>query len=198
MSGSAAISEKRTGQVCPWWLAYTFDNPVRRMIHPPEKILGPYICEGMTVLDVGAGFGHFSIGMARLVGDAGEVIAADVQEMMLKKMLLRARKAGVERRIKPLLCRPEELGLNVNIDFALACNVLHEMPDISGLFAELLSRLKPDGRIFIMEPVGHVGARAFENEITLCLKAGFLVQSRPKVFRERCVILAKTAGKVCE
>ncbi len=197
MAGSAAISKKRIGRVCPWWLAYTFDNPIRRTIHPPDKILGPYVCEGMTVLDVGAGFGHFSIGMAHLVGETGEVIAADVQEKMLEKTLSRARKAGVERRIRPLRCRPEALGLNVDIDFALACNVLHEIPDISGLFAELLSRLKPDGRFFIMEPAGHVGTRTFEKELALALKTGFFEQSRPRVFRERCVLLEKTARQGC-
>ncbi|MGM0665642.1 MAG: class I SAM-dependent methyltransferase [Thermodesulfobacteriota bacterium] len=189
MAGPAAVSEKRIGRVCPWWLGYTFDNPIRRMIHPPEKILGPYVREGMTVLDVGAGFGHFSIGMARLVGETGEVIAADVQEKMLEKTLSRARKAGVERRIKPLPCRTETLGLHVDVDFALACNVLHEMPDLPGLFAELQSRLKPNGLFFVMEPAGHVGAKAFEKELALALAAGFQEQARPRVFQERCVLL---------
>ena len=88
-----AVSERISGHVCPWWLAYTFDNPVRRLVHPPGKILGDYVREGMTVVDVGAGFGHFSIGMARLVGDAGKVVAADLQEKMLEKTLSRARRA---------------------------------------------------------------------------------------------------------
>lgn len=24
--------------VWPWWVAYTFDNPMRRLFHDPEKI----------------------------------------------------------------------------------------------------------------------------------------------------------------
>jgi hypothetical protein len=35
--------------VCPWWLAYTFDNPLRRLIHNPRKILSGYVKERMTV-----------------------------------------------------------------------------------------------------------------------------------------------------
>jgi SAM-dependent methyltransferase len=186
-------SKRVSGHICPWWLAYTFDNPIRRLVHPPEKILGDYVREGMTVLDVGAGFGHFSIGMARLVGDAGKVVAADLQEKMLEKTLSRARKAGVDHRILPHLCRRDALGLELDVDFALACNVLHEMPDLHGLFAELRDRLRPEGCFFIMEPAGHVGGRAFEREIGLAREAGFAERARPRVFRERCSVLARRA-----
>ncbi len=192
MEETMEIPKKHHGHVCPWWLAYLFDNPIRRMIHPPDKILGPYVREGMSVLDLGPGFGHFSIGMAHLVGETGTVIAADVQEKMLEKMMARARKAGVERRITPLVCRSETLGLRTDVDFALACNVLHEMPDVSAVFSELHSRLKPEGRFFIMEPAGHVGSKAFDKEIALALKSGFREQARPRVLREHCVLLAKT------
>jgi ubiquinone/menaquinone biosynthesis C-methylase UbiE len=190
MRVSEEPSNKRSGHVCPWWLAYTFDNPIRRLIHPPDKILGPYVREGMTVLDVGAGFGHFSIGMAYLVGETGRVVAADVQEKMLEKTLSRARKAGVEGRITPLLCRSTELGLDIEVDFALACNVLHEMPGLAGVFAELRLWLKPDGGFLIMEPMGHVGAAAFGAEIKTALQAGFREQTRPRVFGEHCVLLS--------
>lgn len=188
------VSKGASGRVCPWWLAYTFDNPVRRLIHPPEKILGDYVREGMTVVDVGAGFGHFSIGMARMVGEAGRVVAADLQEKMLRKTLSRARRAGLDHRIRPHLCRHDALGLELDVDFALACNVLHEVPHLPGLFAELRDRLRPEGRFFVMEPAGHVGRKAFEREIGLALEAGFEEQARPRVFRERCAVLA--AGSV--
>jgi len=70
-------------RVCPWWVAYLFDNPLRRRIHPPEEILSTYVKKGMTVLDFGCGFGHFALGMAGLVGESGTVIAADIQAKML-------------------------------------------------------------------------------------------------------------------
>ena len=86
--------------ICPWWLAYAFDNPFRRFLHSPEKILGPYVAEGMTVLDVGCGMGFFSIGLAKLVGNKGCVIAVDVQQKMLNALEKRAEKAGVLNRIR--------------------------------------------------------------------------------------------------
>jgi 2-polyprenyl-3-methyl-5-hydroxy-6-metoxy-1,4-benzoquinol methylase len=65
--------------ICPWWLCYTFDNPLRKLVHKPERILGPYVHEGQTVLDIGAGMGYFSIFLAKRVGKKGLVNAADVQ-----------------------------------------------------------------------------------------------------------------------
>lgn len=84
---TANISEKSQHRVCPWWVAYLFDNPLRRMIHPAEKILGAYVTEGMTVLDFGCGFGHYALGMARLTGLSGQVFAVDVQQKMLDKTM---------------------------------------------------------------------------------------------------------------
>jgi ubiquinone/menaquinone biosynthesis C-methylase UbiE len=46
----------------------------------------------MTVLDIGCGPGFFTIDMARMVGDSGRVIAADLQAAMLQK----AQNVGLE------------------------------------------------------------------------------------------------------
>jgi ubiquinone/menaquinone biosynthesis C-methylase UbiE len=183
----------RTGghQVCPWWVAYFFDNPLRRMIHPTDKILGPYITKGMTVLDFGCGFGHFSLGMARLTGEAGQVIAADVQQKMLDKTMTRARKAGLDRIIRPLLCHGHSIGAKLQLDFALACNSLHETPDPPALLAELFHMLKPGGRFLLMEPLGHAKAKDFEAEVNQAKEAGFEEQDRPEVIRQMCALLQK-------
>ena len=85
--------------VCPWWLAYTFDNPLRRLIHNPRKIFSDYVQEGMTVVDIGCGMGYFSLGLAELVGDEGQVISVDLQQEMLDITLKRATKKGLEHRI---------------------------------------------------------------------------------------------------
>ena len=55
--------------VCPWWLAYTFDNPLRRLIHKPEKIFDGLVQPGMTVMDVGCGMGYVTLGLAEIVGE---------------------------------------------------------------------------------------------------------------------------------
>ena len=93
------LSFSNKERVCPWWLAWTFDNPLRPLIHKPEAIVGPYMQEGMTVADIGCGMGYFSIAMAKSVGERGMVIAVDLQQKMLDLMQTRAGRAGVARRI---------------------------------------------------------------------------------------------------
>ncbi len=94
-----AKPEVKPAEVYPWWMCYTFDNFLRRKVMNPMKIMSPYIQEGMTVMDVGPGMGYFTISIAKLVGPSGNVIAADLQQPMLKAIQRRAVRAGVQNRI---------------------------------------------------------------------------------------------------
>ena len=64
MTSQTQVSS-RNHHVCPWWFAYTFDNPVRKLFHNPHKIFGGSIREGMTAMDIGCGMGYFSIEIGR-------------------------------------------------------------------------------------------------------------------------------------
>jgi len=64
----------------------------------------------MIVADIGCGMGYFSIALAALVGDAGTVITVDVQQEMLDRTRKRAERAGVARRIRPVLAAHDDLG----------------------------------------------------------------------------------------
>ena len=54
--------------ICPWWVGYLLANPLRRIFENPDKLLAPFVCNGMTVIDYGCGMGFFTIPLARLVG----------------------------------------------------------------------------------------------------------------------------------
>jgi len=54
----------KSGRVCPVERAGSLDNKIRRWLRNPQKILGPYIDEGMTVLDIGCGPGLFTADFA--------------------------------------------------------------------------------------------------------------------------------------
>jgi ubiquinone/menaquinone biosynthesis C-methylase UbiE len=73
-----------TSRICSWKIAFALDNPIRRLIHNPQKILVGYIEPGQTVLDIECGPGTFSIAMAKMVGESGKVIAVDVQRKCSK------------------------------------------------------------------------------------------------------------------
>ena len=93
------MAGERENRVCPVERAGSLDSRIRRWMQNPRKILRPHIEEGMTVLDVGCGPGFFTMDMAQLVGNAGRVIASDLQEGMLQKLRDKIRGTDLEQRI---------------------------------------------------------------------------------------------------
>ena len=80
---TAATGREGAGEVCPSYQVLRFDNALRRIIYNPARMFGPYVRPGMTVMDVGCGAGFNCLGLARLVGDGGQIIAADLQPELL-------------------------------------------------------------------------------------------------------------------
>jgi len=183
---------REKNRVCPVRLAGSLDNRIRRWLQNPRKILGPYIKEGMTVLDVGCGPGFFSIELAQMVGKSGRVIASDLQEGMLQKVREKIQGTELEERITLHKCEKNRLGLSEPVDFVLAFYVVHEIPNQEDLFNEIKSILKPNGQVFIVEPPIHTSRKAFEETIRKALDAGLIVVDRPRIFPNRVVILQKS------
>jgi cyclopropane fatty-acyl-phospholipid synthase-like methyltransferase len=177
--------------VCPWWLAYTFDNRLRSMIHRPEKVLSPYVKPGMTVMDAGCGMGFFSIGMARLVGDNGLVISVDIQKEMLEVVERRAAKAGVNQRIRTFLCEPDAIGNHKNVNFALAFWMVHEVQRPHGFFEQVYSCLGSESMLLLAEPRLHVSEKFFKKLINGAQKAGLKICDEPRICFSRAALFSK-------
>ena len=130
------------GHVCPWWFAYTFDNPIRTIFHKPEEMFTNYVKEGQVVADIGCGMGYFSLGLAKLVKKSGKVYAIDIQEQKLTRVKKRAVKAGVSDIIIPQLIDPRDFALKEPLDFALAFWMVHETEDIKMFLKQVYEGLK--------------------------------------------------------
>jgi ubiquinone/menaquinone biosynthesis C-methylase UbiE len=180
----------RDRHVCPWWLCFTFDNLIRKLFHSPENILAPYVHEGDTVLDVGPGMGYFSIPLARMVGDKGKVIAADVQAPMLAALRKRVKKQGLEGCVVPHLCKSDSIGIRDPIDFVLAFWMVHEVPNQNRFFREIKLLLKPEGKLLLAEPTIHVTRSMFEETQKRAEEAGFKVMANPKISMSRTALLS--------
>jgi ubiquinone/menaquinone biosynthesis C-methylase UbiE len=185
------MSNKKNSRTCPVELAGGLDNSVRRLLQNPQKLLKPFISKGMTVLDLGCGPGFFSIEIARMVLDSGKVIAADLQEGMLEKVSNKIKGTELEHRIEIHKCEDTKVGVTENVDFVLAFYMIHEVTNQELLFGELKSILKPDGKIYIIEPKFHVSKKSFEVMINRIKDIGFEIIDRPKVFFSRTVVLTK-------
>lgn len=178
-------------RICPVERAGSLDNRIRRWLQDPQKILGPYVEEGMTILDIGCGPGFFSIDMAQMVGKSGRVIASDLQEGMLQKLRDKIQGTQLEERITLHKCEENKIGVSEEVDFIVAFYMIHEIPNQEEFFNEIGSVLKPNGQVFIVEPPFHVSKTAFEETVRKARDAGFTDGERPKVLLSKAVILKK-------
>ena len=175
--------------VCPYQRAWTLDNWIRRLIQNPYKIVGEYVEEGQTVLDLGCGPGFFSLEMAKLVGEKGKVISVDIQEEMLQILKSKSERQGLSSRIVLHKAQPKKLGISEMVDFALAFYMVHEVPDKKSFLSEVASHLKPDGRFLIVEPKFHVSKSEFDSTLEVARSAGLEQVSEPKISLSRAALL---------
>jgi ubiquinone/menaquinone biosynthesis C-methylase UbiE len=169
-------------RICPWWLGYWLLNPLRRLREDPSAMLAPYVREGMTVLEPGCGMGFFTLEIARRVGASGRVVAVDVQERMRRRLLARARRAGLSDRVDARLTDGARLGIGDlagRVDLAVAIHVVHEVPDTGAFFAEVHAACRPGATVVVIEPAGHVTPAELDGQLTAAVAAGFALMRRP-------------------
>ena len=118
----------------------------------PERVLDLLrIAPGMTVADVGAGTGYFTVRIAKRVGPTGHVLATDVQpEMiaMLDQRIARDKLANVTtiRATEHTAELPAQC-----CDLVLLVDVYHELADPPGVMAGVKAALKDGGRLALVE-----------------------------------------------
>lgn len=180
--------------LCPVWAGYLLASPFRRLFQDPYRILSPYVREGNVVLEVGPAMGFFSLPMAVMSGETGRIVCVDLQQGMLDRLRIRARKAGLSRRIETRVCAPDSLGvadLAATVDFALAFAMVHEVPNPPRLFREVADALKPGGRLLVAEPKGHVDQADFDRTLDEARRNGFEVADRPAIRASHAAVLVR-------
>lgn len=177
--------------VCSYKKAWTLDNWFRKLIQNPYKIVGGYVEEGQTVLDLGCGPGFFSLAMAEMVGEKGKVVSVDIQDEMLQILRDKSERLGLKSRIVLHKAQPEKLGLSEMVNFALAFYMVHEVPDKKSFMSEVASHLKPEGRFLIVEPKFHVSKPDFDNTLKVAQSAGLKQISEPGILLSRAALLIK-------
>ena len=180
--------------ICPWWIGYLLASPIRKLMHSPDKILGPYVKPGMRILEIGPGMGFFTLPMARFVGEHGQIVCVDVQQKMIRSLSKRARKASLSSRISTRTCSAASLGIEDlagTIDFALAFAVVHEIPDTKNLFQEINASLKKGAQLLISEPAGHVTQDGFQKTIEIAHANGFDSVGLPTIKQSLSSLLVK-------
>ncbi len=183
------------GDVCSHKRAFFLDNFIRRLFQNPKKIVGPYIKPGDTVVDMGCGPGFFSIEMAHMVGETGQIFAVDLQKEMLAKVAHKAALKNLSDRVYLHLASQEKIGLGTDVvaNFILAYYMVHEALDPNAFFSEAQTILSPQGKILVVEPPFHVSSKKFKEITRSAEDAGFRVKDWPKKKGGKSILLIKAS-----
>ncbi len=106
---------------------------------------------GMTVADVGAGSGYFTLRLARRVAPNGKVYASDIQPAMLELLRKRVEKEKLAI-VEPVLGTETDPRLPAGrIELALLVDVYHEFSRPQEMLRKLREALTGDGRLVLLE-----------------------------------------------
>lgn len=170
-----------------------FETESREIFHHREAILkAAGIKPGMTVADIGAGTGLFTIPFARATGPEGKVYAVEIAPKFIEHIRQRAEKEQVPN-VHTVLCTDRSVELpEASIDLAFICDVYHHFEHPADSLQSLYKALKPGGTLVLIDFIriegrssafvmGHVraGQEVFEKEITA---AGFVKTGEEKGF----------------
>ncbi len=110
-----------------------------------------------VVLDVGGGDGLIAFGALDRVGDAGEVIVADISADLVAHASQLADDLGVSERMSFIVARAEDLGSieDLSVDVVTTRSVLIYVDDKAAAFRAFHRVLRPMGRFSIFEPINN-------------------------------------------
>jgi SAM-dependent methyltransferase len=150
--GVHPISGRRFANVMGWQGADWLERSERESEEQPDKALDALgTLTGLTVADIGAGSGYFTVRLAARVGANGRVYATDLQPEMLKMLAVRLARDNV-RNITLVQGAIDDPKLPpLSIDLALMVDVYHEFSEPQKMLRAIRGALKPGGRLVLLE-----------------------------------------------
>ena len=185
--------EKRFEGAEAW--AEVFDDPKRDEWQRPQAVVDAMeLTPAMTVADIGAGTGYFTMRIARAV-PRGEVYGVDVEPDMVRYLGERAKREEVTN-VRPVLSTADDPNLPAEVDRVLVVDTYHHIAKREPYFAALRANLKPDGRVVIVDftessPVGpppehRLAQGVVEGEM---MTAGYRLVASPPLLPNQYVLI---------
>jgi len=134
------------------------------------RLLG--IKPGMTIADIGAGSGYYTVRLSPIVGPNGRIIAQDVERDYLAGLRQRVRELGLQN-VTIGLGEPHDPRLQASsVDVALLVHMYHEIAQPYALLYNLAPALRPGARVGILDATGHTAEHGTPVALLRCeLKA---------------------------
>ena len=127
-----------------------FDSPERAAWQKPDEVVAALkLTPAMTVADLGAGTGYFTVRLAKAVPQ-GKVVANDLEPDMVKWIGERAAKEGLANvvTVEGAAADPK---LPEGLDVAVMVDTYHHIEEPSKFFGKVRDALKPGGSLVIVD-----------------------------------------------
>jgi cyclopropane fatty-acyl-phospholipid synthase-like methyltransferase len=134
----------------PEKFAKGFDDPARDTWQMPAKVIDTLgVKAGMSVADIGAGTGYFSMRLAK-VSPGVTVYAADIEPKMVEYLGKRAMTEHLAN-VVPVLAAAGTPNLPKPVDLVLIVDTFHHLPNRVTYFRDLRKSLTASGRVAIID-----------------------------------------------
>jgi arsenite methyltransferase len=131
------------------WL-YAGGTRQDRLRDPDAVVAALALRSGMVVGDLGSGYGHFTLRLARAVEPDGVVYALDASQSTLDDL----QRAAEDREIASLrtvLVPRDRLEIPDPMDLLFVSATYHHLPEPATYFAGVRAHLRPGARVAILE-----------------------------------------------
>jgi SAM-dependent methyltransferase len=130
------------------------EDSINEKLQPPEKVMDAIgVKPGMTIGEIGAGHGRYTVHLARRVGQKGKIFANDIDKNALSVLSDRCKRENIVN-VETILGEEEDpLFREKSLDMAFMVWVFHGLDKPGPLFKNLKSGLKPGAPFVILDPI---------------------------------------------
>lgn len=121
-----------------------------RLRDPDAVVAALEVRPGMIVGDLGPGYGHFTLRLARAVEPDGLVYALDASRSTLDDLVRAAEERGITT-MRPVPVARARLEIPEPVDLLFVSATYHHLPEPTRYFAEARAHLRPRARVAILE-----------------------------------------------
>jgi predicted methyltransferase len=131
------------------WL-YAGGTRADRLRDPDAVVAALDLRPGMVVADLGPGYGHFTLRMARAVEPDGAVYALDASQATLDDLVRAAEERAITT-LRAVRIPRDRLEIPEPVDLLFVSATYHHLPSPTAYFAAAREHLRPGARLVILE-----------------------------------------------
>jgi len=175
------------------------EGTIRRWHHPEISLESIGLRSGMTFMDIGCGYGFFTLKAASVVGETGKVYAVDIDVSSIDRLKREATEKGLKNIRAEVGAAEETIFCAECADIIFYSIVLHDFRDPAKVLHNSKRMIKPDGKLVNLDwkkkfmPLGPPIEIRFSEEqaANLMKQAGFIIESVRSLESNFYIVIAK-------